>query len=50
MSGSGSAVFLITESDRSGEEIIKQLPASFSGLVARGINHNPAFFEEPSGV
>ena len=50
MSGSGSAVFLITESDQSGEEIIKQLPAFLSGLVARGINHNPAFFEEPSGV
>jgi 4-diphosphocytidyl-2C-methyl-D-erythritol kinase len=50
MTGSGSAAFLAVASIRAGEELLEQLPSRLSGLVANGINRNPAFVDEPDGV
>jgi len=50
MTGSGSAAFLAVASTRAGEELLEQLPSRLSGLVANGINRNPAFVDEPDGV
>ena len=50
MTGSGSAAFLALASTRAGEELLEQLPPRLSGLVANGINRNPAFADEPDGV
>ena len=50
MTGSGSAAFLAVASPRAGEELLEQLPSRLSGLVANGINRNPAFVDEPDGV
>jgi len=33
-----------------GQQIIDQLPGTWDGLIARGINQNPAFTDEPDGV
>jgi 4-diphosphocytidyl-2C-methyl-D-erythritol kinase len=50
MSGSGSAAFVAVVDDHAGQQILDQLPAVYSGLVARGINQNPAFADESDGV
>ncbi len=50
MSGSGSAVFLALDDAQIGQQIIDQLPGTWDGLIARGINQNPAFTDEPAGV
>jgi len=50
MTGSGAAAFVVVESDQAGRDIIGRLPGSLSGLVANGINQNPAFADEPVGV
>ena len=50
MSGSGSAAFVAVVDNHAGQQILDQLPAAYSGLVARGINQNPAFADESDGV
>ena len=50
MSGSGSAAFVAVVDSHAGQQILDQLPAIYSGLVARGINQNPAFADESDGV
>lgn len=43
MTGSGSCVFAGFPSKDAAEEIIAQLPAGFTGFVAKGIHHHPLF-------
>jgi|TARA_B100000315_G_scaffold240991_1_gene261376 4-diphosphocytidyl-2-C-methyl-D-erythritol kinase len=50
MTGSGAAVFLAVGDDKTGEKLLQQLPSPLRGLVANGINRNPAFADEPDGV
>ena len=50
MTGSGGAAFLKVADSSAGEKLLQQLPLSLRGVVANGINRNPAFADEPDGV
>jgi len=50
MTGSGGAAFLTVADSSAGEKILQQLPSPLRGVVANGINRNPAFADEPDGV
>ena len=50
MTGSGGAAFLTVADSSAGERLLQQLPLSLRGVVANGINRNPAFADEPDGV
>ena len=50
MTGSGGAAFLTVADSSAGEKLLQQLPLSLRGVVANGINRNPAFADEPDGV
>jgi 4-diphosphocytidyl-2C-methyl-D-erythritol kinase len=50
MTGSGGAAFLTVADSSVGEKILQQLPSPLRGVVANGINRNPAFADEPDGV
>ena len=50
MTGSGGAAFLTVADSSAGEKILQQLPSPLCGVVANGINRNPAFADEPDGV
>ncbi len=41
LTGTGACVFAAVASAREGQEIVRQLPAAWRGLVARGLNQSP---------
>lgn len=42
LTGTGACVFLAADAEADVRSILMQLPARFSGFVARGVNHSPA--------
>lgn len=42
MTGTGACVFAEVDDRAAAEQLLKELPANYSGFVAQGVNHSPA--------